>query len=210
MRKFAAIVGVALALFAAPSFATSPADRLNAYITGLSTWTTEFTQSISDANGKLTRSASGRFSLQRPGKFRWDYLLPAEQLVLADGRRLWFYDKDLAQANVRALDQTLASTPALLLSGSGSVADAFEVSALPAAEGLDWFLLKPKHDDTDFRELRLAFKGKEPRRMVLADKLNQITRLDFTSSKRNVQFSSGLFSFTPPVGVDVIGGESGR
>ena len=85
----------------------------------------------SDGHGKVLRSAAGKFYLQRPGKFRWDYAEPSEQLMLADGKQIWFYDKDLAQANVRDMDSTLASTPAMLLSGTGSVSAEFDIKALP-------------------------------------------------------------------------------
>ena len=99
--------------------------------TGLSAWSAEFEQTIDDGHGKVLRSASGKFYLQRPGKFRWDYAQPSEQLILADGKQIWFYDKDLAQANVRDMDATLASTPAMLLVGGGSVSSQFDITALP-------------------------------------------------------------------------------
>ena len=53
------------------------------------------------------RSAAGKLYLQKPGKFRWDYSQPSEQLILADGKQIWFYDKDLQQANVRDMDASL-------------------------------------------------------------------------------------------------------
>jgi outer membrane lipoprotein carrier protein len=143
--------------------------------------------------------------LQRPGRFRWDYSTPSQQLVLADGKQLWFYDKDLAQANVRNLDATLADTPAMLLSGGGSLSSQFDVTALPAEGGLEWFQLMPKHPNSDFQAVRIGFDQGELARMLLADKLNQVTRLDFSSPKRNLKLAPDVFSFTPPPGVDVIG-----
>jgi outer membrane lipoprotein carrier protein len=153
----------------------------------------------------VLRSAAGKLYLQRPGKFRWDYTEPSEQLVLADGRQIWFYDKDLAQANVRDMDATLASTPASLLSEGGSVATQFDVKTLPASGGLEWFQLVPKHSDTDFQLVRIGFARGELASMFLADKLGQITQLTFTHPSRNATFAADLFSFTPPPGVDVIG-----
>ncbi len=145
--------------------------------------------------------------LQRPGKFRWDYVEPSEQMVVADGKKLWFYDKDLAQANVRDMDATLSSTPAMLLSEGGSVTSGFDVTALPPADGLDWYQLKPKRADTDFQTVRIGFDKGELARMLLADKLNQVTSLSFSAAHRNVKLAPDLFSFTPPPGVDVIGRE---
>ena len=175
------------------------------YLAGLATWSADFTQTIENDSGKVLRSAAGKLYLQRPGKFRWDYSEPSEQLVLADGKQIWFYDKDLAQANVRDMDATLASTPASLLSGGGSLSTQFDVKALPPSAGLEWFQLIPKHADTDFQLVRIGFDKGELKSMFLADKLGQVTQLTFTHPSRNAKFAADLFSFTPPAGVDVIG-----
>ncbi len=200
----------AITLRAAPAVAApaagTPAAVVEKYLNGLASWSADFTQTIDDGHGSVLRSAAGKLYLQRPGRFRWDYSQPSEQLVLADGKQIWFYDKDLAQANVRDMDTSLASTPASLLSGNASVAAQFNVTALPASSGLQWFQLVPKHVDTDFQLVRIGFnKNGELASMFLADKLNQITQLTFSNSKRNVTLSSDLFTFVPPPGVDVIG-----
>ena len=184
----------------------SPASDVEKYLAGLATWSADFTQTIDDGHGKVMRTAAGKLYLQRPGKFRWDYAEPSEQLVLADGRQIWFYDKDLAQANVRDTDSTLASTPASLLSGSGSVSTQFDITALPPTGGLQWFQLVPKRAGTDFQLVRIGFDKGELASMFLADKLGQVTQLTFSHSSRNAKFAAGLFSFPPPPGVDVIGG----
>ena len=183
----------------------SAAAEVEKYLNGLASWSADFEQTIDDGHGNVLRSAAGRLYLQRPGKFRWDYSQPSEQLVLADGKQIWFYDKDLAQANVRDMDASLASTPASLLSGSGSVSTQFNVTALGLSAGLQWFQLVPKHADTDFQLVRIGFDKGELRSMFLADKLNQITQLTFSNSKRNLRLAPDLFSFVPPAGVDVIG-----
>lgn len=193
------------ALMGAATVSASPATEVEKYLSGLASWSADFTQTIDDGHGNVLRSAAGRLYLQRPGKFRWDYSQPSEQLVLADGKQIWFYDKELGQANVRDMDSSLASTPASLLSGSGSVSAQFNVTALPPSAGLQWYQLVPKHADTDFQLVRIGFDKGELRSMFLADKLNQITQLTFSNSKRNLPLAPDLFSFVPPPGVDVIG-----
>jgi outer membrane lipoprotein carrier protein len=205
------IVGAAAA--AATPAAASPASpapgsaaaTVESRLAGLNTWTADFTQTIDDGHGKVLRSAAGKLYLQKPGKFRWDYSQPSEQLVLADGKQIWFYDKDLSQANVRDMDSTLASTPASLLSGNGAVSSQFDIKALPASGGLEWFQLVPKKSDTDFQLVRIGFEKGELASMFLADKLGQVTQLTFTHSVRNPPLAADLFTFTPPAGVDVIG-----
>jgi outer membrane lipoprotein carrier protein len=187
----------------------SPASDVERNLTGLSSWSADFAQTIEDGQGKVLRSASGKFYLQRPGKFRWDYAEPSQQLVLGDGKDIWFYDKDLQQANVRSMDATLASTPAVLLSGSGSIAEQFDIKALPDEGGLRWYQLVPRHPDTDFQLVRIGFdKDGELASMFLADKLNQITQLTFTHPVKNPKLIPDLFTFSPPPGVDVIGRDS--
>jgi outer membrane lipoprotein carrier protein len=188
--------------------ARGPAATVERYLSNLSSWSADFDQTIDDESGKTLRSASGHLTLQRPGKFRWDYQKPAEQLVLADGKKLWFYDKDLQQANVRDMDAALANTPATLLAGGAPLGSQFEIKALPFAEGLEWFQLTPKRPDSDFQAVRIGFAKGELVRMLLADKLNQVTSLRFSGARRNVALAADQFSFTPPPGVDVIGLEA--
>jgi outer membrane lipoprotein carrier protein len=205
LRTFATLM-LLIAPLGATSVSASPTSEVEKYLSGLASWSADFEQTIDDGHGNVLRTAAGRLYLQRPGKFRWDYAKPSEQLVLADGKQIWFYDKDLAQANVRDMDTSLASTPASLLSGSGSVTTQFNVTAMPPSAGLTWYQLVPKHADTDFQVVRIGFtKNGELASMFLADKLNQITQLTFANSKRNAKFAPDLFTFVPPPGVDVIG-----
>jgi outer membrane lipoprotein carrier protein len=201
--RFAGLVCMALA--GANIALASPAADVEKYLNGLATWSADFTQTIDDGHGKIMRSAAGKLYLQKPGKFRWDYSQPSEQLILADGKQIWFYDKDLQQANVRDMDATLSSTPAVLLSGGGSVSSQFDVTALPPEAGLEWYQLVPKHPETDFQLVRIGFDKGQLASMFLADKLNQITQLTFTHPTRNAKFAADLFKFVPPPGVDVIG-----
>ena len=198
------LAGMLVSLGASEALA-SPATEVEGYLNGLATWSADFTQTIDDGHGKIMRSAAGKLYLQKPGRFRWDYSQPSEQLILADGKQIWFYDKDLGQANVRDMDASLANTPAVLLSGNGSVSSQFDVTSLPPSDGLEWYQLIPKRTESDFQLVRIGFRKGELASMFLADKLNQITQLTFSNSQRNAKFSPGLFSFVPPAGVDVIG-----
>jgi outer membrane lipoprotein carrier protein len=195
----------ALALLGTTVCFASPTSEVEKYLNGLATWSADFKQTIDDGHGKVVRSAAGKLYLQKPGRFRWDYAEPSEQLILADGKQIWFYDKDLQQANVRNMDASLANTPAVLLSGGGSLSSQFDVTALPPSDGLEWYQLIPKHSDTDFQLVRIGFRNGDLASMFLADKLNQVTQLTFTNPRRNAKLAADLFTFVPPPGVDVIG-----
>ena len=127
--------------------------------------------------------------------------------MVADGKNLWFYDRDLEQVSVKAAAAALTATPASLLSGVGKPDEFFTVKAEGKREGLDWVRVTPRRSDADFREAQLAFSkgGSELARMVLQDKLGQTVRLDFSVSTRNAPVAEAEVQFNPPAGADVIG-----
>jgi len=201
----------ALALCAGVAHAASPAadTALDRFLDGLSTWSATFTESVVDARGKSVGQGSGSLTIVRPGKFRWD-LAPrgagqGGQLLVADGRNLWFFDRDLEQVTVKPIDAALSQTPAMLLSGTARVRDAFDVTTAARSEGLDWVKVVPHQKDADFRVARFGFLGSDLRRMVLEDKLGQKATLSFESSQRNRPVDPAQVNFTAPPGVDVIG-----
>jgi outer membrane lipoprotein carrier protein len=207
MRSLAVSFAAALLPWAAA--AQAPADvraasRLEAALAGLDSWRAGFSQTVTDAEGRVTESASGTVALARPGKFRWDYQVP-EQLIVSDGTTVWLYDADLAQVTVRPAAEALIGTPALLLSGKADLRAEFRVTDAGSDEGLSWSRLEPRDGESDFAELRVGIAGGELRRMVLVDRLGQTTRLAFERIERNPALAEDSFRFTPPPGVDVIG-----
>ena len=187
-----------------PASDAAALERVERALAELESVRAEFVQETLDAQSKTSQRAIGTLALKRPGHFRWDYREP-RQVIVCDGRRLWLYDADLQQVTVRTVRDTLSQTPAMLLAGQARVRDGFTVRAGARAAGLDWVVLTPRLRDTDFRELRLGFAGTTLRRMEFDDKLNQVTRIEFTKLERNARLADGLFVFVPPPGVDVIG-----
>ena len=185
---------------------------LDSYLAHLKTLRAEFAQTVTDGKGRQVQKAQGTLIIVRPGRFRWE-LTPdggTPQLMVADGKNLWFYDRDLDQVSVKPATIALTATPAGLLSGEGNIRELFTVAPAGRKEGFDWVLVTPKESDADFREARLAFgtgqrQEGELRRMVLKDKLGQTVRLDFFTSERNPPVAEAEVNFTPPAGADVIG-----
>lgn len=185
--------------------AESAEARVDRYLAGLQTLRAEFAQQVLDPQGELRERADGTLTLQKPGRFRWDYREPAGQLLVSDGKTLWLYDEELEQVTVRAVSDSLSTTPAMLLAGQGRVGDSFKVEDLGTADGLELVGLVPLRGDTDFRGVRLGLRGGELARMELVDRLGQTTVIDFTGIERNPVLPAGFFTFEPPAGVDVVG-----
>ena len=180
---------------------------LDTYLSHLKTLRAEFAQTVTDGKGEQVQNAQGTLVIVRPGRFRWE-LTPeggSPQLMVADGKNLWFYDRDLEQVSVKAATAALTATPAGLLSGDGNIRELFTVAPAGKKDGLDWVLVTPRESDADFREARLGFGMSELKRMVLKDKLGQTVRLEFFKSERNPPVAESEVKFTPPSGADVIG-----
>jgi len=196
-----------------PADPNPPADSdpegsaaLERFLADVQSLTAEFTQELWTADQRLLETATGTLLLKRPNRFLWNYVEPIEQLVVADGEQLWMYDVELAQATVAPLEESAASSPAMLLSGDQAVRDGFDVVRSYVFDGLEWIELAPKLDGTDFTSVSIGFKGGAPQRLSLVDGLNQVTRIDLTNVVVNPQLPDTAFEFEPPAGVDVIGG----
>jgi outer membrane lipoprotein carrier protein len=193
---------------AGPAAASAPLDR---FLDGLKTWHADFSQSLTDSRGRQVDAVRGSLTVSRPGRFRWEArpaAAPSDapaQVMVADGRNVWFYDGDLEQVTVKPAGNALTATPAMLLSGGLDLKANFEFAALQRADGLDWVRVRPRRADAEFREARLGFVGGDLRRMELADRLGQTAVVDFGRSRRNAPVEAGQLRFEPPPGVDVIG-----
>ncbi len=187
-----------------PVWAAQPA-QVQRYFQDLKSLRADFIQRVFDERSQIVQSSSGQMLMQKPGKFRWNYRTPAEQVIVADGDRLWAYDVDLAQVTVRKLDKALSATPLALLSGAAPIEDTFTVGEARNRDGLAWYELTPKQQQPEFRLLRVAFKAELLVSLELEDGFGQRTRLDFQKLERNPALDPALLKFAPPPGVDVVG-----
>jgi outer membrane lipoprotein carrier protein len=208
-----------LAMIAAVPAAFAAATPLDSYLDDMKTLRATFLQTLADAHGREIDRSNGTLIVSRPGKFSWEVHpqgsaggagAGAGQLMVADGRNLWFLDRDLQQVTVKPADAALSATPAMLLSGTVDVRKNFTIMAAPKRDGLDWVMVEPRGSEADFRHALLGFEGKEAgppalKRMILEDKLGQTATVLFDHVERNGHVAPEEVSFTPPPGVDVIG-----
>jgi chaperone LolA len=209
MRRLLTLV--TLLSLSLPAYAAgSGVARMHAFLQDVKTLKADFTQAVLDSNQKQVKQSSGTLLIKRPNRFRWDYVKPNQQVIVADGARLWMYDVDLQQVTVKPLNDTLAASPAVLLSGSNDVEKNFSVTDLGEKDGLAWVALAPKIKDTDFESVKLGFKGEDLSVMELKDNLGNTTRITLERVQRNGAVEDDAFKFTPPKGADVIGDTGGK
>ena len=195
----------AAATVAADAVPDDGAERVARFLEDTRTYTARFDQTLLDARGEIVEQSSGDLVIARPGRFRWAYEEPYEQLLVADGNNIWSYDVDLAQVTVKAQTEALANTPAMLLGGSTEVLEAFEYEGTFEDGGLEWVRLAPRARDSGFERMELGFLDDQLTRMILFDALEQTTVVTFEDVVVNGPVDATLFEFAVPEGADLVG-----
>ncbi len=181
----------------------APINRLKSFLAANASLAADFKQVSFDKSGRPAQSSSGKFYLSRPGKFRWNYQKPFEQEIVSNSGKVWFYDADLEQVTVKQLDDSLGSTPALLLTGQVDIEEKFVLQEQGQDEGMNWVKLSPKNEDSGFKYILIGMNGNQLGGMELSDNFGQLTRIYFSNIQLNQKLDDSLFNFKPPKGADV-------
>ncbi|MDT4331413.1 outer membrane lipoprotein chaperone LolA [Methylomonas sp. MED-D] len=181
----------------------TPIARLKTFLAGSSALAADFRQVTLDKSGKPAQTSSGKFYLSRPGKFRWNYQKPFVQEIVSNGGKVWFYDADLEQVTVKQLDDSLGSTPALLLTGQIDIEEKFTLREQGEDEGMNWVKLSPKNEESGFKYILIGLERDQLGGMELSDNFGQLTRIYFSNIQINPKLEEALFNFKAPKGADV-------
>jgi chaperone LolA len=197
---------LATAAAAEPS-AQAVADKVQERYDATRDFTAAVRQEMTLSSAGKTSSASGTVAFKKPGKMRWDLKDGSTQIIVADGRTLWFYQPDDQQVLKAPFQAAFrSSTPISFLTGVGRLRDDFTVAALSRDGDVLRLELTPRKAESDLGALRLSVDpntydivGAE-----VTDPLGNRTRLYFTDLQRNVGLSDDRFTFEVPAGVDVV------
>jgi outer membrane lipoprotein carrier protein len=191
---------------ALPAQAQDARARLDAFTGGARGLSANFEQQVYAPNGTLSEQSTGNVQMQAPRLFRWEYVQPFPNLIVADGDHIWIYDPDLEQVTVRQQSLEEQNSPLAALIDPGELDRQFAVGDAGAADGLQWLELTPrKPDDAPFERARMGVDAGGLQRLELFDSLGQRTLMIFSGWQRNPAFAAGTFKFVPPEGVDVVG-----
>ncbi|MEM4989973.1 outer membrane lipoprotein chaperone LolA [Collimonas sp. H4R21] len=203
------IVGLSLSMALLPSLAHASAlEQFKSFVSSTQSARGEFSQQLVKIDAgkapKVTSTSSGIFIFARPGKFIWTYQKPYEQVLQADGDRLYIYDKDLNQVTTKSLGNALGSSPAAILFGSNDLEKNFILKEGQAKDGMEWLEATPKAKDTTFDHIGIGLKDGLPHAMELRDSFGQVSLLTFKNFVKNPPLSAGQFQFVVPKGADVL------
>lgn len=204
----------AMALIATAAAQSAWADgltSLEAFMKGAQAGRADFTQTVTsppkDGQAARTKTSSGTFEFQRPGRFRFAYSKPFAQTIVADGKTLWLYDADLNQVTQRAQSQALGTTPAALLASAPdlqALRKDFTLESAPDQDGLQWVLATPKTKDGQLKSVRVGFQGEQLAALDILDSFGQRSLIRFSNVQSSASLPASTFEFKPPQGADVV------
>ena len=195
----------------------SSLDTLEIFLKSTKSGRPDFTQVVTPpAKAAQTtvrsKTSTGQFSFVRPSRFRFDYLKPFPQVIVADGQTLWLYDADLEQVTARKQAQTLSSTPAALVATAVDLVTLqkeFNLEAQADAEGLQWVQATPKNRESTIQSVRIGLRSDGSQvslgKLEIFDAMGQRSVLSFERFEVNpVNLGAAQFNFVTPKGVSVI------
>jgi outer membrane lipoprotein carrier protein len=219
VRALAVATLIAIQLSPSPARSAPEPDpasgvaQLRVFVEGTRAAHGEFTQRTSRTDGPAGRSeqgrpeqsrseaprtVSGRFAFARPGRFRWEVIRPDDQLIVSDGKQVWFHDRDLDQVSVRPLGESVGSSPAAILFGSDAIEREFAVREMGVRDGAAWIEATPHRKDAGFERIAIGLRQGLPVAMEIRDAFGQLTRLSFDSVRRDAQPDLSQFRFVAP------------
>lgn len=168
-------------------------QRAEAYLNGIGTLRARFLQVAPTG-----ATAEGDAYLARPGRMRLDYDPPTQIQVIADGRFLIYYDKELEQTSYVGLDDTPAGIlvrPEIRLDGSGDVA----VTDVRRGEGV-LAISMVQLRDPGAGEITLVFAERpfELKQWRVRDPQGQVTTVSLFQAQKDVRLDPKLFHFVDP------------
>jgi len=169
----------------------------------------DFTQLTTVAALGESEEARGTVAFKKPGKMRWDYRAPQEQLIVSDGTTLWIYQPAERQVLMAPFKAAFVSTtPVSFLAGVGRISDDFrpERDTRGCSAGRIYVKLVPKNAQ-DLGSLSFAVDPAtfDIVEAAVTDPIGNVTALGFANVARNVDIPDGEFHFEVPAGVDVVG-----
>ncbi|HEB73115.1 MAG TPA: outer membrane lipoprotein carrier protein LolA [Nitrospirae bacterium] len=172
--------------------------------------TAEFTQETTNKGFGKTMFSYGVVTIVKPLKMRWDYKKPAGLLLVADGKKLWYFDPEDNVAYFDSLSGYLhPRSPALFLAGDEPLSSIFNIELASGGKngklGLVSFKLSPKEPQPGVKAILLTVDDQtyEIREIVMVDYLGNKNSLTFTNVNRTASPDMSIFRFEPPAGAQV-------
>ncbi|MDH5517742.1 MAG: outer membrane lipoprotein chaperone LolA [Gammaproteobacteria bacterium] len=187
--------------------ANTGVEQLKHFLTRSDSFSAAFSQSLFDEKGYELQFSAGQFSLQKPGKFSWDYEEPYRQVIMSNGKLIWLFDSELDQVTIKPVESSLSKTSMVLLFNKTDIEKDFKLLKMDVIKGVSWIELIARDHDAEFSNIFVGMKNNLINSIKMIDGFGQTTVIQFSKISSAVKFKPGRFEFAIPKNADVIGGE---
>ncbi|EHK9125501.1 outer membrane lipoprotein chaperone LolA [Vibrio parahaemolyticus] len=201
-KRFSAKLFSALVLsisFFSVANAASPKDELNKRLAMNEGFSADFSQQVISPEGETVMEGEGSVEIARPSLFRWSTTFPDENLLVSDGKTLWYYSPFIEQVSIYWQEQAIEQTPFVLLTRNrASDWDNYKISQ----KGNEFTLIPTAVDSTQGQfQINIDAKGVVKGFNVI-EQDGQKGLFTFSNVKLGKP-KADRFTFTVPKGVEV-------
>ncbi|EIO5095334.1 outer membrane lipoprotein chaperone LolA [Vibrio parahaemolyticus] len=201
-KRFSAKLFSALVLsisFFSVANAASPKDELNKRLAMNEGFSADFSQQVISPEGETVMEGEGSVEIARPSLFRWSTTFPDENLLVSDGKTLWYFSPFIEQVSIYWQEQATEQTPFVLLTRNrASDWDNYKISQ----KGNEFTLIPTAVDSTQGQfQINIDAKGVVKGFNVI-EQDGQKGLFTFSNVKLGKP-KADRFTFTVPKGVEV-------
>ena len=186
-------------------------DRVDRRYNQLKTLKAQFGETYSGAG--VSRDENGMLWLQKPGKMRWQYELPAPKLFIVDGKDAFFYvpgEHQVRRMPAKKLDDF--RSPIRYLLGHTKLQSEFTKLTISSdqAKTVGDVVLEgvPKGMEDRVQRVLLEITPTDQISRIRIEEIDgSVTEFTFRDMQENIALKSDLFHFVTPPGVEVIEGQ---
>lgn len=160
--------------------------------------TAEYKQTVNDPQGKVIQQGAGKLQLKHPNLFRMDSQTPQENLIISDGKTLWFYDPFVEQVTANWVTEAVNNTPFILLTNN----DKKYWQRYDIEQKVDTFTLTPKNKNSNIKQFHIRIDSHGVLRNFSTTERDGQTNLYFLEQIHNTPIAEEQFKFTLPKGVE--------
>ena len=196
-KLFSALV-LSFSLFSTAP-AASPKDELNKRLSMNGGFSADFSQQVISPEGETVMEGEGTVEIARPSLFRWSTTSPDENLLVSDGKTLWYYSPFIEQVSIYWQEQATEQTPFVLLTRNrASDWDNYKIS-----QKGDQFTLVPTAVDSTQGQFQINIDAKGVvKGFNVVEQDGQKGLFTFNNVKLGKP-KADRFTFTIPNGVEV-------
>lgn len=171
-----------------------------------------FEQQEIDINGQYSETSSGEMWLQSPDKFKWSYIEPAPQLIVANGKQVWIYDEDLEQVTIKP--QNSAANPIYVLLDKERTEKNYIIDMADelseSTNNLQWITMAPRVESDEIQKIWLGVDSNHNIAVLkMKNRMENTVIFTFNNIQRNPSLENQMFEFDIPEGTDILSENAG-